>query len=50
MYWKPKLRKCPGCGRDVMTALFTDAWNNTARIILAHHGCRRQFTIYRRGR
>ena len=44
---KPRIRRCLGCGRQVVTALYTDRWGVTARIILPYnHGqCRHRFTI-----
>ena len=44
---KPRIRECPGCKRDIVTALYTDRWGGTARIILPHQGCRRSLTIDR---
>ena len=48
---QPLTYKCPVCGQDVVTSLYTDAWGTTARIILPHFGgfgmCRRSLTIYR---
>ena len=50
---KPRIRECPGCKREIVTALYTDRWGVTARVILPHSGggildgavCRRSFTI-----
>ena len=44
---QPLTYKCPGCRRDVVTALYTDIAGVTARVILPHGACPRSLTIYR---
>lgn len=42
---KPRIRECPGCKREIITALYTDRWGVTARVILPHQGYSRSLTI-----